>query len=194
MRPERVMTLGEFDPREEERRQIQEAIAQQNAMMAQGLAQGEEDMGESFENTGAYGAPLGEVNYSTMPQLENVGLGGNVIVNNMGPAPAPAMMAPGPAPAPDATGEGAGAPALQLRSAVPGGPATIVVDTSREAMAEEGLNPPRNATRVSGGAMGMGIQSRTLRMGGGGMRQPIQQEQQTHHPMANMRIMVKKLE
>lgn len=204
MGPERAMTIGEFDPREEERRQIQEAIAQQNAMMARGLAQGEEDMGESFENTGAYGAPLGEANYSTMPQLENVGLGGNVIVNNMGPAPAPApaMMAPGPAPAPDAMGEGAGAPAVQLRSAVPGGPSTIVVDTSREAMAEEGLNPLGQA-RVSGGAMGMGIQSRTLRMGGGmrmgggGMRQPMQPQYQQAPPPSmggGMRVTVKKLE
>ena len=86
-----------------------------------------------------------------------------------------------------------------MNSALPGGLNTLVVDTSPDAMAAENLpilgrRPGNNPNRMSGGAPGMGIQSRTLRMGGGGGYPQQQQPQQAPHPMANTIVTVRKLE
>ena len=187
---------GEYDPAMEERALIANAMARQrtvmvnqNALLAQRLAQGDE---EYNENTGAYGAPPpgGDV-YANMPPLDAEDGRNEIIMPGMGVQARPA---------PEPFGATNGPPAMQMSSALPGAPNTLIVDTSPDAMAAENLPVPGQRTnRVSGGAMGMGIQSRTLRMGGGGgayhqQQQQQPQQQQNHYSGGQMKVTVQKLE
>jgi hypothetical protein len=189
-------------------------IARMIAMQGQpGMAQGEEEMDDMpppLERIDEAGLPEGTLAGPSALRGTVMDIGQIRPIMNEGSRAGAfgALVEPQSQAEAEPLGELGGPPAIQMAPPLPAGPQTLVVDTSPEAMAAENLPAMGTGRRtfgggrmqgelMEGGAMGMGIQSRTLRMGGGmrrQMQQPMQQQQQqAPHPMAHVAVTVNKL-